>query len=62
MGIDGYGRKPGKLNWSKRIDHQKQWEFERRDQQHERMVKEFFEKKKKERKKRKRNNARKRNN
>jgi hypothetical protein len=52
-GIYEGGRKRGKFNYGKRIDHKEQWDLERKDQQHERMVREFFEKKAKERKKRK---------
>ena len=48
------GRKNTGFNWNKKkIDNQKEWEFERRDLQHEKMVKEFFEKKAKQRNKRK---------
>lgn len=45
------GRKRGKLNYGKKIDPQKQWEFEKRDLEHERMVREFFAKRAKDRKK-----------
>lgn len=36
------GRRRGKFNYGKKIDRHKQWELEKRDQDHERMVREFF--------------------
>jgi hypothetical protein len=53
------GRKNTGFRWEKkRLDYQKEWELERRDQSHEKMVKEFFELRAKERKARKKNHDR----
>lgn len=40
--ISDPGRRRSKFNYDKKIDLRKQWELEKRDEQHERMVREFF--------------------
>lgn len=45
------GRNRSKFTYGKKIDYQKQWEFEKRDAEHERMVREFFRDRAKQRKK-----------
>jgi hypothetical protein len=47
------GKKRGKFNYGKKINLREQWDLERKDQEHERMVRDFFAKKAKERKNRK---------
>lgn len=59
-GIPGSGPKRGKFHYGKKIDHYTQWELEKRDADHERMVREFFVKRAKEAKQRRKHRKKKR--